>query len=121
MRDRLVTFKASDRELRAIDAAAKTHGSTRSKYLRDAATGRTIEVRIYDAEPIRDAYFELSRIGGNLNQIARHLNSARGIGAEDVAELKSALEEIRSIVSETKESLSLFKSSGRAADDDSES
>jgi Mobilization protein NikA len=70
-----------------LDAKAAAAGVTLSRLIRAAALGYRLP-----APPIvREAMNELNRVGGNLNQIARHANAT----GELRIGLDEALEEVR--------------------------
>ena len=78
-RTRRVTFRLSDDEYDRLDVICTLMGLSHSQYLRKAAFTTKIEAPIFHATLSENASRELAaqmgKIGSNLNQIARKLNS----------------------------------------------
>jgi hypothetical protein len=83
-RVRLISFRASAAEFLLIDENARTAGLSRGSYLRACALGnpgpRARRAPPINAEVLAHAVAALNRVGSNLNQIARILNSSGAIG-----------------------------------------
>lgn len=78
-------------EVRALDA-----GLSLSEYLRRCALNTVMVVR--HAAFDKDGILQLSRIGNNLNQIARALNSGQASDARMIARIENELDELRSLL-----------------------
>ena len=81
---------------------------TVAAFVRAAALGSCLPPRPVPrpVPPInREAYWHLGQVGNNLNQIARRLNMADG-DAPTLAEVQTALEELRGLVQQVR--LQLF-------------
>ena len=62
-----------------------------------------------DLEEIRDMTAMLGRIGNNINQIARKVNTGGSLYAEDVQEIKNGMDEIWTVAREILFQLSKIK------------
>lgn len=85
-----VRLTAAEREL--LDAKAAEAGCTLSQLLRAAA----LRYRLPSAPVTREAVNELHRIGLNLNQIARHLNTTGDL--RDWPELRDVLDQLKRVL-----------------------
>lgn len=76
-----ITFRVSEAELLIIENLREFSGMSLSDLIRTALL--TAEIKSPDIPLIdRDTYTELKRIGNNLNQVAKVLNSSATIGQE---------------------------------------
>ncbi len=93
-RDRTRSLRLTAGEDALIRAKAHVVGLTFSAYLRHVALGKRIRARPGQID--EDAIYHLSRIGNNLNQIARAMNTARKGVRQPVAQerLAEVLEEL---------------------------
>ena len=82
-------------EAAALRERASQAGLTRSAFIRQAAIAGTVTPRPDIPEINKDQWSDLGRLGGNLNQIAFHLNEG---GAVD-ANLDTLLDETRKLLS----------------------
>jgi len=98
MRTKQVNIRLTDEEYEALRENAERGGLTVSEYVRKRALGRPVK-----AVPCRfdsEAVLHLSRIGSNLNQLARLSNIARKAGTEEefvygrLEELREAIDDI---------------------------
>ncbi|MDR2570523.1 MAG: MobC family plasmid mobilization relaxosome protein [Oscillospiraceae bacterium] len=88
-----IKFRVSERErdfiLRKMEIA-KT--KNQAAYLRKMAIdGHILNV---DFSEFRELFTNISKIGGNINQIARRVNSTGNVYAEDIADMKQRQEDI---------------------------
>jgi uncharacterized protein (DUF1778 family) len=91
-RSESVGFQVTPSERAELDERAAAAGVTLSEYVRAAALG----YRLTAKDPLREkALFELSAIGNNLNQLARHANMTEQI---DPQELQNAMRLWREVV-----------------------
>ena len=93
-RNHIVKFRANDVELEDIKSRIP-EGFTRAEFLRNLLSGEPIKVRKTSKPvPIADPNLirEISRIGNNLNQIARVVNQSG-----DQLEVFSLIKNLRSI------------------------
>jgi len=96
---RPTSIRLTEDELAQIDAAARTAGISRAAYLRRKLLGATESViradqKIGDLDSDqREMIRALSRIGNNLNQLARAKNSGDRIDPERIADAISAVTE----------------------------
>ncbi len=88
-------FRANKDEAQKIHDQAKARGISPGEFCRLAALGKKIPSGTVP-EINRQTWAELSRIGNNLNQVARHLN--QGSGNSDLAPvLDDVLSQVRKI------------------------
>ena len=89
-----VTIRLTDSEYRHLRQEATKSEHTMSALVRARLAGRVIKAKQPPIPEInRQAYCQLVRVGNNLNQIAKRLNS--GLYAQ---ELKTALDDVREAV-----------------------
>lgn len=101
--------RLSQAEHRAIAQRAKAAGLNMSEYVRICCTvDRTGPAIVTDAEELRKIHVDLRKVGGNLNQVARELNTHhRPNDIEDT--LRAAL----AAVAQASEDVSTFISDAR--------
>ena len=89
-------FRATKDEAKQIKAKAKIRGISPGEFCRVAALGKKLPAGIVP-ELNRKSWMELSRIGNNLNQIAKNLNQGGGdSGLVPVLEdLKSQIQQLQ--------------------------
>lgn len=83
-------------ERAVVRARAHAAGLTVSAFLRRAALGKRVRSR--SGQVRRDAVYQLSKIGNNLNQLARAANTAGQVRAME--RLEAVLEELREALEE---------------------
>ena len=94
---KVISFRIGDGAFASLDAVAKAHGVAPAAYARkivlDAIAASEdapkVRRRVLHAEEFRRLLAELGRQGGNLNQVAKHLNA--GGRASDIHELVTRL------------------------------
>ena len=88
-----IKFRVTEEERALIEQKMKLIPTDNmAAYLRKIAIdGYIIHV---DHSDIKDMTAEIQKIGVNVNQIARRVNATGNVYAEDIAEIKGALEEI---------------------------
>lgn len=78
-----ITMKVTPTERTMLDARAEAAGLRLSDYARAALFGYRVNVR----DPLSEkALFELSAIGNNINQLAKHANTTGRIDADKALE-----------------------------------
>lgn len=110
--DARLGIRLSRAELAAINARAKASGHTVSDYVRIRCTEDRDGPRIVtDVDELRRLYVGLRKAGGNLNQVARELNSrhrpdeARGRLTEALEAVARASEDISRFISDARRSV----------------
>lgn len=78
-RDHQVIIRLNDRELALLKERMEASGLNCSELLRRLITGSTIRTR--DDEKMRALLAQISKIGSNVNQIARVANSMQHVDA----------------------------------------
>ena len=88
-----IKFRVTEKERSLIEQKMKLIPTDNmAAYLRKIAIdGYIIKV---DHSDIKAMTAEIQKIGVNINQIARRVNATGNVYAEDIAEIKEALEEI---------------------------
>ena len=95
-RNKSIPIRVTEKELEAIDEAAKKAKKNRTEYLISAALGKEITV----IEDLREMIVQLKRIGNNLNQITTKINAGafHSYNFDEVIEMQRAIyEEVRRI------------------------
>jgi hypothetical protein len=95
-RSRLASLRLTPGELTVLRRKAHAAGLALSAYLRQAGLQKMIRARRGQAE--RDAIYQLSKIGNNLNQLARAANTAGQVVALEM--LEAAIERLRDVLDE---------------------
>ena len=85
-RNKSIPIRVTEKELQAIDEAAKKAKKNRTEYLISAALGKEITV----IEDLREMIVQLKRIGNNLNQLTRKAN-AHEIEVVNLTETNNAM------------------------------
>lgn len=104
LRRRTATFtvRVTPEERDAIDALAMQKGLTVGAFLRAAALGNSgprAKTRIpVDEALLRQLLGQIGKVGGNLNQIAKRLNTGGAATASEVRAALVAQEEVRQAV-----------------------
>lgn len=94
-RNNRVVFRLSDAELAALNRDVKKTGFSREEYLRIVT--KMIRPKERPPADFASVLRELSRIGNNLNQIARKANEA---GSIDVVEYRRNAAELQDVMSQ---------------------
>lgn len=80
-------------EFKSLSEKAETLGISEAEYVRAAALGRELKSV---SKINKEAYFELQKIGSNVNQIAKELNSRGSVKSFDsLSKLAATISEIR--------------------------
>ena len=90
----LITIRTTPGERAIVRAKAHAAGLPVSTYMRQAGLGLKVQARRGQAR--RDAIYHLSKIGTNLNQIARVVNTTGQLVALEL--LEPAIEELRAVL-----------------------
>jgi uncharacterized protein (DUF1778 family) len=88
-RSKSIPIRVTEKELEAIDEAAKKAKKNRTEYLISAALGKEITV----IEDLREMIVQLKKIGNNLNQLTRKAN-AHEVEVVDLTETNNAMGDI---------------------------
>ncbi len=96
-RDQRLTVRLTEHEKEILYRQMKRAGNRNvSDFIMTAAC--THRSTVIDTSPILEIKGELSRIGNNVNQIAKVANTTHSIFAEDVEKLKGELNAVREVV-----------------------
>ena len=90
-RTREISIRVNDYEL--AELKKRNRGSTVASWLRDLALGVT------PVKPVNpDLVRQLGRIGSNLNQLTRHVNTERQVDAQVLHEIQAIREQIHLLI-----------------------
>jgi hypothetical protein len=104
-RMRSVSVKMPAADIASLKARATKLGLSPSEYLRQACTGASVTVIRVD--PIAgDQYRDLARLSGNINQVAKHINSGGLLNPDDT---QATFEDLRHLLSHIRQYLSGVK------------
>ena len=96
-----ICLRLSAEEKERLEHSARTCGLSKTAYLRRLILEK--EVKALPSQEIKALRTEVHKIGVNINQIARRINSTGTVYAQDVEDIKGALAQIwqlqRSILS----------------------
>ena len=92
-RTREISIRVNDYEL--AELKKRNRGSTVASWLRDLALGVT-PVKPVDPDLVRQ--LGRGRIGSNLNQLTRHVNTERQVDAQVLLEIKAIREQIHLLI-----------------------
>ena len=96
----VIAFRVSKSEYLIIGNNAKTIGLSTAEYIRRKCTGKSLPKKKVD--PLdRKLFVELSRMGNNLNQLARTSNS----GIRDPFSIHKQLEEVKMLLQQLKSNI----------------
>lgn len=97
-RQRRITFRLAAHEYSEVETKAERAGVSLGAFIRvavlDAPTTRAVRRPPVEKAALAQVLGQLGRVGGNLHQIARHLNFGH---IEAAADLPKALEELRAM------------------------
>ncbi len=89
-------FWVDEDENRKINEKARLSKMKIGRYIRNAALKK--EVIIYDLTSIFELSAQISKIGNNINQIAKKLNQGGRISGSELSYLYSSLENINNVL-----------------------
>ena len=92
-RNREISIRVNDYEL--LELKKRNRGSTVASWLRDLALGVT-PVKPVDPDLVRQ--LGRGRIGSNLNQLTRHVNTERQVDAQVLHEIKAIREQMHLLI-----------------------
>jgi hypothetical protein len=99
-RDKQVKFYLSDEEYKLYFGKIKKANLSQTNFILKCVKGK--EIVIIDG--LKETLIELKRIGANVNQISKSLNSGYFQGAEkDIREVKVSLSKLLNVIIETLE------------------
>lgn len=96
LRKNRIVIRVTDDELRIINKKAEASKLNRTKYIIETLINGYVIVQ--DLESLRNLTNEINKIGVNINQIAKHINTTNNIYKSDMEEIKEKVEEIYKIV-----------------------
>lgn len=118
-RNRRITLRFTDVEYEVITENAKTAKLPLAEYARLQALDKKVSVKyeiVADVPELKKLIAEFGKIGGNLNQIARHLNQGGQQTAEILKSLRQRLAEIYEMKYAVTKMAGSFAAAGQPAD-----
>ncbi len=112
-------LRLTDVEYEVVSEAAKQAKLTLSEYTRRQLAGRKVTVKyeiVADVPELKKLIAEFGKIGGNLNQIARHLNQGGQQTTEILKSLRQRLAEIYEMKYAVIKMAGSFATAGQYAD-----
>lgn len=94
MKKNIITFRLDDEMLMLLQSNAHKSGLKMSAYLRKQLSNEPI-IKVYDTKALLHA---LSKIGNNINQIARHTNFTESVCENDLHSLQAQYFDLQSQV-----------------------
>lgn len=88
-----LSIRLSDSERKAAQAAATAAGMSLSAYMRELVNGKRVQAVVPEVN--RQAYADLARLAGNLNQLTARLNAGGDAGDELPRLLRDTAESVR--------------------------
>lgn len=114
IKEKRIMFRVTDDLYDVIANEAASAKMNVSEYCRKICTDKRLIIRkeiIFDNPELLSALSNLGKIGGNLNQIARHLNEGGSMNLSLRKELLQCITELRSIREEVKEMAGEYRGS----------
>lgn len=105
-KEKRIMFRVTEDLYDVISLEASSAKMSVSEYCRKVCTDKKIILRqenVFDSPELLSALSEIGKIGNNLNQIARHLNSGNPLDLPLRKELLHTVSELRNIREEIKE------------------
>ena len=93
-----IKFWVDEDEYTKITEKVKLSKMQMGRYMRNAALKK--QIIIYDLTSVFELSAQVSRIGNNINQIAKKLNQGGRISSAEISYLYSSLENIKKVISD---------------------
>lgn len=93
-RKKQISFRVSDEEYENLEAKSKIANLSIPQYCKDVSLSRKIRQPKIDNKGATEIALELRRIGNNINQISKHLNSGLNVQEGQINDLERGLGEI---------------------------
>jgi len=97
-RNHQIAFRLDDKEYKQFLSRLKASTMSQEEYLRELSIGQPITV----LEGFTDAVKELKRIGANVNQLSRAVNSGKTNAAAETEELVKEVRELWQLLRQLK-------------------
>jgi len=94
-----IKFRVSDQEHRRLETMAAHTGKTVPAFCKETAMGVKIKSPKIDHDGAMKIMSELRRIGTNVNQIAKHLNSFENVDQIEIDEVQKELTKLWQLLS----------------------
>ena len=95
-RSNRVEFRLDDRELAHLNKIVSASGLKREQFLRDLIAGKDLRTR--PKEEWAAVVRQISAVGNNINQIARHANTVGAISRQEFHDAVTLLSDVWQIV-----------------------
>lgn len=89
-----ISFRVSESEYLNLERSAKVLNISVPAFVKKKAQGARIVAPLIGAKEAQELTRQLAKIGGNLNQLAKHANQGGNVPAQALQELQSEVEHI---------------------------
>lgn len=91
---RQINFRVSEQDYLKLSQSAKTLNMSVPAFVKKKAQGARIVAPLIGAKEAQELTRQLAKIGGNLNQLAKHANQGGNVPAQELQELQSEVAHI---------------------------
>lgn len=93
-RNRQISFRVSEEEYNILQEKSTIANLSIPQYCKDVSLSKKINQPKVDHQGASEIALEVRRIGNNINQVAKHLNSGLGVTEGQINDLKGGLRHI---------------------------
>mgnify|MGYP001118476366 FL=1 len=93
-RNRQISFRVSEEEYNILQEKSTIANLSIPQYCKDVSLSKKINQPKVDHKGASEIALEVRRIGNNINQVAKHLNSGLGVTEGQINDLKGGLRHI---------------------------
>lgn len=93
-RNRQISFRVSEEEYNILQEKSTIANLSIPQYCKDVSLSKKISQPKVDHQGASEIALEVRRIGNNINQVAKHLNSGLGVTEGQINDLKGGLRHI---------------------------
>jgi len=93
-RNRQISFRVSEEEYNILQEKSTIANLSIPQYCKDVSLSKKISQPKVDHKGASEIALEVRRIGNNINQVAKHLNSGLGVTEGQINDLKGGLRHI---------------------------
>ncbi|QCD51755.1 plasmid mobilization protein [Campylobacter sp. RM16192] len=97
-KDKRISIRLTDNEMNSLETKASLYGLNKSAFTRRTILHSKSPIHKFD----KDIVVQISRIGANLNQIARHANTTKSIDAIALKNIMKINSSINSLLDKDK-------------------
>lgn len=89
-----INFRVSEQEYSKLEQSAETLNISVPAFVKKKAQGARVVVPKIKAEDSQEIARQLAKIGGNLNQLAKHANQGGTVDKQSLQELKNEVAQV---------------------------